>query len=80
MGTPEHVQVHVANRTEATAFDQDWFLVEEFRRLKHFAVGREHSGAAQAQFDQLQAHQAIVDTAEGDAGELDHVDFDTRRR
>ena len=76
-GAAEHVDVDVADRAEAAALDQDRLLVEHLGRLQHLPVGRSNIAAPrQAQLHQPQAHQAVVDLAEGDARELDHVDLD----
>ena len=75
----KHVDVDVRHRAEAAALDQDRLLVEHFGGLQHFARGRKHRRAAQAQLHQPQAHHAVVDVAERDARELDHVDFDAPR-
>ena len=75
----EHVDVDVRHGAEAAALDQDRLLVQHFGRLQHFARGGEHGRVAQPQLHQPQAHHAVVDLPEGDARELDHVDFDAPR-
>ena len=75
----KHVDVDVRHRPEAAALDQDRLFVQHFGGLQHFARGRKHRRAAQAQLHQPQAHHAVIDVPEGDARELDHVDFDAPR-
>ena len=58
------IEVHVRHRAEAAALDQHRLLVEHFRGLQHFAVGREHRRAGEAELHQSQAHHAIVDVLE----------------
>jgi hypothetical protein len=75
-GAAQHVHVHVTDGAEAAALDQHVLLVEDLRRLQHRAARIEHRRAGEPQLDQLHAHQPVVDLAEGDPGELDHVDGD----
>jgi hypothetical protein len=80
LGAVDHVDVDLGDGTKASALDQNGPLAQNFRGLQHFAGGPEHRRAAEAQLHQLQAHHAIIDVAEFDAGKLDHVDFDALRR
>jgi len=75
-----HVDVDVRHRTEAATLDQDRLLVEHLGRLQDCPVGGEHRRPGESELHQLQAHDAIVDVPELDAGELDHVDLDALGR
>ena len=60
----QHVVGSVSDRPEASALDQDRFLVENLRWLHGLAIGREHHGIGQALANKLQTHQAIVHVGE----------------
>lgn len=77
MGATHDVDVGVADRAEGAALDEDGFLAEDFGGLENFALGPEHGGRGEAHLNEFQGHQAVVDVAEFDAREFDHVDFDT---
>jgi len=52
--------------------------MEHVGRLYDLARRREHGGVGQAVLDQLQGHEAVVDSRKGGTGEADHVDLDAR--
>jgi len=76
LGRVEHVDVDVGRRPEAAPLHQDRLLAQYLARLQHRSVGTEHGHTAQAELDELERHQPVVHSAELDAAELDHVDFD----
>ena len=78
-GAVDHVDVDLGDRAKTSPLDQDRPLPQHLGGLQHFAGRSEHGRAAQAQLHQLEAHHAIIDVAEFDARELDHVDFDALR-
>ena len=78
-GTVQHVDVHMGDRAEAAALDQDRLLVEDLRGLQDGAVGSEHHRVGQAELHQVKRHEAIVHLLEGGAAELQHVDLDAVR-
>jgi hypothetical protein len=51
----------------------------DLARLEHLPVGTEHGHAAQPDLHQLERHEPVVDAAELNAPELDHVDLDPTR-
>src|SRR5256886_3897779 len=53
----EHVVGRVGHRAKTPALDQDRFLVNNFRRLHHLAVGGGHHGVRPTLAVQLSAHQ-----------------------
>jgi hypothetical protein len=74
-----HVEIHVGERTEAAALDEDGLLIEHLGGLEHLAARAEHCRAAQAELDELQRHEPVVHASELDAGKFDHVDLDAAR-
>ena len=58
------------------SLEQHRLLVEKLRRLNHGALCIEDGSVGQTSFNQSQAHQTVVDTAESWPGEFYHVDFE----
>ena len=75
-GALEHVEVDDRGRPEAAPLDQDSLLAEDLARLQHLFVRSEHGHATQAELHELQGHEPVVDAAELDPPEADHVDLD----
>jgi hypothetical protein len=67
-------------RPEAAALDEHGLLAQHLARLQHLPVGAEHRDPRQAEPDELEGHQAVVDPAELDAAEGDEVDLDASGR
>src|ERR1700730_14371270 len=79
MSAMDHVDVDLGDRAKAPSFHQDGPLPKNLRGLQHFSGWTEHCRAAEAQLNEFQTHYSIVDMAELDARELDHVDLDSFR-
>ena len=54
-------------------------MAQRLARLEDFPVGTEHGDAAQPDLHELERHEPVVDAAELNASELDHVDLDPTR-
>src|SRR5439155_15028389 len=75
-GAFQHVEVDVGDRTKTAPLDQHGLVMQHVGRLQHLTVRPEHGGTAQSQLHELQRHDAVVDVAEFDSAELEHVDLD----
>lgn len=62
--------------TEAAAFHEEGFFVEDVGGLDGVAPAAEDGGLGESLRDELEAHDAIVHLNEFRAGELRHIDFD----
>ena len=76
----DHVDVDLGHRAKAAALDQNRLLAQHLGWLQDLARGAEHRRAGQPELHELQGHHAVVDVAELDPRELDHVDLDALGR
>ena len=75
-GAVEHVEIDMCGRAKTPPLDQDCFVMQSVRWLKHLAIRAKHGRATQAQLDEFQCHDAIVHVAKFDPAQFQQIDLD----
>ena len=68
--------IHQRYRPKTSALNDNSLLIEDFRRLDHFAFGAEQHRVGELVLHELEAHDPVIDLGEERSGEVNHVNFD----